>query len=141
VTLWNLLLVLLMEICSVAGQILFKHAVAQKTRLATIKVIGAGILSKAIEFFLWLGLLAKFQLSYIYPFDGLNRVILVLGASFFLKEKTSPRLWLGVLSISAGVVLISASPEERSSPSGQHRPDGVQGTEITLESTRGVHHG
>lgn len=140
-TVWNLFLVLLMEICSVAGQILFKHAVVQKTKLAAVRVISAGILSKAVEFFLWLGLLAKYQLSYIYPFDGLNRVILVLGASFFLKEKTSPRLWLGVLSISAGVALISASPEERSGHAGEHRPDRVQRPEVSLEGARGIHLG
>ena len=58
--------------------------------------MGLGIRLKAIEFFLWLGLQAKFPLSYLYPFDALNRIALVAAAWFFLKERITPQTWLGV---------------------------------------------
>ncbi len=33
----------------------------------------------AIGFFLWVGLMSRFDLSYLYPFDSLNRVVLMIG--------------------------------------------------------------
>lgn len=105
-------LVLLSEICSVAGQIFFKHAMCQPpeaTRAKFIGLFGAGIATKALAFFVWLGLLSKFDLSYLYPFEGLSPILLVIAAAVFLKEKMSLNLWLGVLLISAGVALVSAS--------------------------------
>jgi uncharacterized membrane protein len=62
-----------------------------------------------VNFFLWEGLLSKFDLSYLYPFDGLNRVVLMFAASIFLKEKMTLELWVGVALICAGVLLVSRS--------------------------------
>jgi undecaprenyl phosphate-alpha-L-ara4N flippase subunit ArnE len=36
-------------------------------------------------------------------------VLLVLGAAVFLREKVSRAAWLGIVLISAGVVLVSLS--------------------------------
>lgn len=101
------MLVLFAESCSVVGQIFFKHAMAGKARKGA--KLTAGVAAMAVNFFLWEGLLSKFDLSYLYPFDGLNRIVLVLAASIFLKEKMSLNLWVGVLLISAGVLLVSRS--------------------------------
>lgn len=104
--------VLFAELCAIAGQILFKHAMNQTHAGASgkfVPILLAGIAAMALNFFIWLGLLAKFQLSYLYPFDGLGRVILVIAAWLFLKEKMTPALWIGVALISAGILLVSAS--------------------------------
>jgi len=101
-------LVVVAESCSVVGQIFFKHAMGGDAPGKKAKLT-AGIATKAVEFFLWNGLLSQFDLSYLYPFDGLNRIVLVLAAWIFLKEKMTLNLWVGVLLISAGVVLVSAS--------------------------------
>ena len=69
----------------------------------------SGIAVKTVAFFLWLGLLSKFELSYLYPFEGVSPILIVLGAAIFLREKMTRSLWLGVALISAGVVLVSAS--------------------------------
>ena len=84
---FNFLLVLIAEICTIAGQVLFKHALTREdtSRALFAQLLGLGIALKAIEFFLWLGLQAKFPLSYLYPFDALNRIALVAAAWFFLK--------------------------------------------------------
>ncbi|MEA3188300.1 MAG: hypothetical protein QOD99_2130 [Chthoniobacter sp.] len=106
------LCVVLTEISSVAGQIFFKHAMSlpsTRTRGKFLSIFLSGIAVKALAFFLWLGLLSKFDLSYLYPFEGLSPILLVLAAAIFLREKMSRSLWIGVLLISAGVMLVSAS--------------------------------
>ena len=102
------LLVLIAESCSLIGQIFFKHAMSGgKGNMAAKLAAGAAIMG--IGFFLWEGLLSKFDLSYLYPFDGLNRVVLMFAASIFLKEKMTLNLWVGVALICAGVLLVSRS--------------------------------
>ena len=102
------LLVLIAESCSLIGQIFFKHAMSggKGTRAAKL---AAGAAVMGVGFFLWEGLLSKFDLSYLYPFDGLNRVVLMFAASIFLKEKMTLNLWVGVALICAGVLLVSRS--------------------------------
>jgi len=102
------LLVVISESCSVAGQIFFKRAMggAKAKQAATLT---SGIAVMAVGFFLWMGLMSKFDLSYLYPFDGLNRVVLMFAASIFLKEKMTLNLWVGVALICAGVLLVSRS--------------------------------
>jgi drug/metabolite transporter (DMT)-like permease len=110
VTPLNLILVIILECCDVAGQICFKKAMVHEGARAMFqKILALGIGFKALEFFLWTGLLAKFELSFLYPFDALNRIGLLIAASVFLKEKASPQLWLGVGLIAAGVALVSST--------------------------------
>ena len=45
--------------------------------------LAAGVLAMTVGFFTWLTLLQRFNLSYLYPFEGLNNVILAFGAWFF----------------------------------------------------------
>lgn len=108
----NFLCVLLTELSSVAGQIFFKRAMSLPegaSRGRFLAIFLSGIAVKALAFFLWLGLLSKFDLSYLYPFEGLSPILLVLGAAVFLREKMTPGLWIGVGLISAGAMLVSAS--------------------------------
>ena len=107
---FDFLLVLLVESCSVAGQIFFKHSSRDDiSRNLYLKFLGAGILLKATDHFLWLGLYAKYDASFLYPFDAINRLLLVAAAWFFLKERATLQTWLGVALIGAGVWLVSAS--------------------------------
>jgi uncharacterized membrane protein len=62
-----------------------------------------------ISFFLTLGLLQRFDLSYLYPFQGLSVIFIAVTAAIVLKEKLSLRLIAGTVLISAGVVLVSIS--------------------------------
>jgi uncharacterized membrane protein len=62
-----------------------------------------------ISFFVTLGLLQHFDLSYLYPFQGLSVIIISLMAGVTLKEKLTMQLTIGALLISAGVVLVSLS--------------------------------
>jgi uncharacterized membrane protein len=102
------LLVLIAESCSIVGQIFFKRAMGGGTGSMAWKLT-AGVTAMAVNFFLWTGLLSRFDLSYLYPFDGLNRVLLMFAASIFLKEKMTLNLWVGVGLICAGILLVSRS--------------------------------
>jgi uncharacterized membrane protein len=74
-----------------------------------ILLISVGIALMTISFFLTLGLLQRFDLSYLYPFQGLSVIFITLTAAVVLKEKLNLRLTLGALLISAGIVLVSLS--------------------------------
>ena len=41
-------------------------------------------------------LYAKYDASFLYPFDAINRVLLVAAAWFFLKERATLQTWLGM---------------------------------------------
>ena len=51
----------------------------------------------------------KWDLSYIYPFEGISPMLLVLAAWIILKEQMTWRSWIGVGVISAGVALVGMS--------------------------------
>jgi uncharacterized membrane protein len=71
--------------------------------------VTAGIVLMTISFFLTLGLLQRFDLSYLYPFQGLSVIFVTLMAAVVLKEKLNLRLAIGALLISVGIVLVSLS--------------------------------
>ena len=103
-------LVLIAETCAITGQVFFKLAMTHSVgRKAFLTRFISGVAVMTVGFFLWVGLLSKFELSYLYPFDGLSRILLVFAAMIFLKEKMTAALWVGVSLITAGVVLVSAS--------------------------------
>ena len=98
----------------VAAQLILKRAMEATTRTGfrnaqfASKVTG-GVVLMTISFFLTLGLLQRFDLSYLYPFQGLSVIFVTLTAAVVLKEKLSLRLIVGAVLISAGIVLVSMS--------------------------------
>ncbi len=71
--------------------------------------VAGGIALMTISFFLTLGLLQRFDLSYLYPFQGLSVIFITVTAAVVLKEKLNLQLTIGALLISAGIVLVSLS--------------------------------
>ena len=69
--------------------------------------LAAGVSLLGAQFFLNLGLLQRYDLSFIYPFQGLSVIIISAAAAFVLREKLTPQLVAGSLLISAGIVLVS----------------------------------
>jgi uncharacterized membrane protein len=74
-----------------------------------IWLISVGTALMTISFFLTLGLLQRFDLSYLYPFQGLSVIFITILAAVVLREKLSVRLTIGALLITAGIVLVSMS--------------------------------
>jgi uncharacterized membrane protein len=113
-TWWSLVLILVWLATFVAGQLFFKRAMELSSvpgfhNRKTIAFLSAGIVLMTISFFLNLGLLQRFDLSYLYPFQGLSVIMIGLMAAVILKEKLTWRLTIGTLLITAGVVLVSMS--------------------------------
>jgi uncharacterized membrane protein len=99
----------------VAGQLFLKRAM-ESTAAATgdrhprfASLLGAGIFLMTISFFLTLGLLQRFDLSYLYPFQGLSVVIISFAAAIVLRERLTLQLTIGAALISAGIILVSIS--------------------------------
>ncbi len=108
------LLIVITVSCFVAGQILLKHAMditarEHYSRPHAAMVFAAAIAAFAVNFFLNLGLLQRFDLSYFFPFQGLSVILIALAGAFVLKEKLTPRLTIGSIIISLGVILVSMS--------------------------------
>jgi uncharacterized membrane protein len=112
---WTAIFVFVVEItATVAGQLLLKHAMEGSNtsgfanrRILTLFV--SGVASLTVSFFLTIGLLQHFDLSYFYPIQGSTVVIITLAAVIFLREQLSTQLLVGSLLISAGIVLVSLS--------------------------------
>ncbi|MEP7014896.1 MAG: EamA family transporter [Verrucomicrobiota bacterium] len=108
------LLIIFISLCAfVGGQIVLKHVMAPAeaplAKRRSVYLFALGISMMTISFFLTLGLLQRFDLSYLYPFQGLSTIMISLMAAATLKEKLTLRLTLGALLISAGVILVSLS--------------------------------
>ncbi len=98
----------------VAAQLVLKRAMEvsatgglRNSRFLSLIAIGTALMT--VSFFLTLGLLQRFDLSYLYPFQGLSVIFITLMAAVVLKEKLGLRLVIGALLISAGIVLVSMS--------------------------------
>jgi uncharacterized membrane protein len=74
-----------------------------------VSLAATGIALMTVSFFLTLGLLQRFDLSYLYPFQGLSVIFITLLAAVALKEKLNLRLTVGALLITTGIVLVSLS--------------------------------
>jgi drug/metabolite transporter (DMT)-like permease len=98
----------------VAGQLFLKRAMEPTTQSGRNHqrfglLLGAGIFLMTISFFLTLGLLQRFDLSYLYPFQGLSVIIISFAAAIVLRERLTLRLTIGAVLISAGIILVSIS--------------------------------
>jgi len=107
-------IVLIALTSAVAGQLVLKRA------MEAFNVIGfrsqkfwrsltAGIFLMTVQFFLNLGLLQLYDLSYIYPFQGLSVILITFAAAVVFREKITLQLAIGSGLISAGIVLVSMS--------------------------------
>ena len=106
----SFILIILSQVFAVTGQVFLKKSMTrpdgEKNGKGMLFRI-AGIAVMTLSFFLWLGLMSKFELSYLFPFEGIHYILIVIAAAIFLKERASPTLWLGVILISTGVALVS----------------------------------
>lgn len=102
------------QVILVVSQLFLKHAMnlAKRTPRPWPRVLffgGLFVAAMALWFLLWLGFLQVMPLSKVLPWEGLSPVLIVLGAALFLREKIAPSAWIGIVLISAGVVLVSVS--------------------------------
>ena len=94
----------------VIGQLFLKRAMSPAAGRSRSTIVGnfvLGIGCLTAWFFLWLGILERWDLSRVFPFEGLNPALLVLAAWIFLKERISLQTWIGVILICAGIAVVA----------------------------------
>jgi drug/metabolite transporter (DMT)-like permease len=77
--------------------------------IVTRRMVLLGGLCYAVAFFSMLALLSIAPLSVAVPATALSFVLDTIGARFFLHEDVRWKRWLGVLCVTAGVLLIMKS--------------------------------
>lgn len=107
-------LIVISLVTFVAAQLILKRGMEFSARNGMcnsrfLSRIALGVALMTVSFFLTLGLLQRFDLSYLYPFQGLSVIFITILAAVVLKEKLSLRLTIGALLITAGIVLVSMS--------------------------------
>jgi drug/metabolite transporter (DMT)-like permease len=75
--------------------------------LVTSPYIILGIVVYGLATVLWLILLSRYDLSYIYPVTSLSFVIATLVSFLWLGEDVTWNRWLGVSIIALGVYVVS----------------------------------
>ena len=83
---------------------------------ATNHQILLGVFFEALFFACLLILMAKSDISFLWPLTALSFVFATLAAIWFLHEQVSPIRWAGVVLIVMGAALISYSEHSREKP-------------------------
>lgn len=109
---WSLVRILVSLTAFVAGQLFLKRAMESSAasgfrNARIILVLACGVSSMTISYFLTIGLLGDFDLSYLYPFQGLSVILISIAAAIVLREKLTLQLTIGAALISAGIVVVS----------------------------------
>jgi len=111
VTITAVILCIVCQLLIVVGQILLKMGLGNRETHNVFSRLpfALGIASLTCWFFLWLGLMGRWDLSKLYPFEGLNPAMMAIGAWFVLKEKLPVTAWVGVGLICVGIGVVSGS--------------------------------
>lgn len=119
-----IILVLLSEVFTAIGQILFKKTTnalglyslggvnAQFRFLNDLlkkPSIWIGLISVAVSLAIWLLALAEGDLSLVYPIGSLQFILILFSAHIFLNEKIDKMKFLGTLLVVFGIILITVS--------------------------------
>ncbi len=62
-----------------------------------------------VAFVTYLVALSRRDLSYVFPLTAASDIVTTLAARYVLHERVTPTRWAGVVIVSLGIVLISAS--------------------------------
>ena len=113
----NMILILTSIIMGAVGQILLKVGA---NKLGSINTSIGGLLSIfrnsyiliglvlfGTSFLLWVKVLTKNELSYVYPMVSISYIIIILASKFLFNEPFTLNKMIGVIAIIAGVFFIN----------------------------------
>lgn len=121
-----MLLLIIAILIGATGQILLKIGVNQSISLIpevhslrslllavfiflkNYKILSAIVLY-SFGFFLWLFILIKFELSYVFPLMAIIYILILLFSWFFLKEDINTLRVIGTLLIALGILIVAKS--------------------------------
>ena len=73
-----------------------------------------GIIAYTLNFFIWIQILSRIELSVAMPVGSTSYVLIPILALLFLHEKASLLQWLGIFLIAMGIHFVSKSPDPQS---------------------------
>jgi len=75
--------------------------------IITNPFVVSGVLLSASGLLLWLAVLSRLNVSFIYPFGAIAYILVALMAFFFLNESITVMKWVGICVIMLGCVLLN----------------------------------
>lgn len=72
-------------------------------------VLWLGILVYILNFFVWIIIIYKIDLSIAVPVGSFSYILVPIAAMIFLREKVEPLRWLGIAFIILGIHFVSKS--------------------------------
>lgn len=105
-------LIVLCDIMDSIAQLLMKKGLLGVSSL----LVWAGVLIFALNFFVWIVILYKIDLSIAMPAGSISYLFVPLAAMLFLHEHVGLVRWIGICCIMCGIYFVSQSkrPAERS---------------------------
>ncbi|MCL5430415.1 MAG: hypothetical protein M1504_02975 [Candidatus Marsarchaeota archaeon] len=105
----NLLLLLVSTSLAAIGQFFFKYSFGLQGMYQFLAVLALGIVAYFASTIVYLFVLSRAHLHWVYSIGGLSYVFAVILAATVLNEAIPPLRWVGVLIIFAGVAIIGMS--------------------------------
>ncbi len=119
----EILMILIVTICTVASQLLVKFGVGRLqvrdpsgnftgwlTSVATSPSIIGAVAVQGMGFLIWIVVVSRMKLGAAFAISGGFFYLLVATSSFLIfGERLSPQQWAGLFLISSGVVLMTLS--------------------------------
>lgn len=111
-----ILMAIVVSLLTVGGQALWKlglsahgnaPGVMEMVKLFFSPIVLGGTCLYGIATILWLYLLPRYNLSYVYPLMSITYIFSLLIAMIFFKEVIPVSRWVGVLVIGAGIYLVT----------------------------------
>ncbi|MFC0142144.1 4-amino-4-deoxy-L-arabinose-phosphoundecaprenol flippase subunit ArnE [Erwinia mallotivora] len=105
----NMLLIVLASLLSCAGQLCQKQAAHHgllKGKRHLLFWLAMSVLLLGVAMLVWLRVLQHVPVGVAYPMLSLNFILVVLAARWLWQEPVSPRHWLGIGLIVAGVAVM-----------------------------------
>jgi drug/metabolite transporter (DMT)-like permease len=91
------------------GAVTFNNIFEFALRTASSALIWLGIIISILNFFLWLIILYRVDLSIAMPVGSTIYIFVPLLAIFFLHEQVSPLRWAGIFLIILGIHFVAKS--------------------------------
>ncbi len=78
-------------------------------KLIRVPRVWLSFLFSTLSLFIWLFVLTKADLNLAFSLDSMHYIFIALGSMLLLKEKIGTARWMGIVSIMAGIILVSIS--------------------------------
>jgi len=106
-----LLLIAASDLLDTCAQLLMKKGIHHLNDFSSpdIFLFWIGLIIYLSNFFLWMNILSKTDLSVALPLASASYILIPIAAIFFLHEFVSPSRWLGLVLIVLGIYFISKS--------------------------------